>query len=61
MKKYFFYAMMMVLAEFTMTSCETDQEIARRLTGVDWEGDLRTYATATSISTTMIVPGMTYA
>ena len=26
-----------------MTSCETDQEIARRLTGVDWEGDLRTY------------------
>ena len=43
MKKYFFYAMMMVLAGFTMTSCETDQEIARRLTGVDWEGDLRTY------------------
>ena len=43
MKKLFFYAMMMVLAGFTMTSCETDEEIARRLTGVDWEGDLDTY------------------
>lgn len=35
--------MMMVLAGFSMTSCETDEEIARRLTGVDWEGDLDTY------------------
>lgn len=43
MKKIFFYAMMMVLAGFTMTSCETDEEIARRLTGVDWEGNLDTY------------------
>lgn len=43
MKKLFFYAMMMVLAGFTMTSCETDVEIAHRLCGVDWEGDLDTY------------------
>lgn len=43
MKKFFYYAMMLILAGFTMTSCETDEEIARRLTGVDWEGDMDTY------------------
>ena len=43
MKKFFYYAMMLMLAGFTMTSCETDEEIARRLTGVDWEGDMDTY------------------
>lgn len=45
MKKMFFYAMMLMLAGFTMTSCETDEEIARKLTGVDWEGNLDTYYT----------------
>ena len=43
MKKLYFYAMMLMLAGFTMTSCETDEEIARRLTGVNWEGNLNTY------------------
>lgn len=43
MKKIFYYAMMLMLAGFTMTSCETDEEIARKLTGVDWEGNLNTY------------------
>ena len=43
MKKYYFYLMMMLFAGFTMTSCETDEEIARKLTGVDWEGNLDTY------------------
>ena len=43
MKKLYFYLMMMMLAGFTMTSCETDEEIARKLTGVDWEGNLNTY------------------
>ena len=45
MKKMFFYAMMLMLAGFTMTSCETDEEIARKLTGVNWEGNLDTYYT----------------
>jgi hypothetical protein len=45
MKKFFYYAMMLMLAGFTMTSCETDEEIARKLTGVDWEGNLDTYYT----------------
>ena len=43
MKKLYFYTMMLMLAGFTMTSCETDEEIARRLTGVNWEGNLNTY------------------
>ena len=45
MKKLVLYTMMMILAGFTMTSCETDEDIARRLTGVDWEGDMDTYYT----------------
>ena len=45
MKKIFFYAMMLMLAGFTMTSCETDEEISRKLTGVNWEGNLETYYT----------------
>ena len=43
MKKIFFYAMMLMFAGFAMTSCETDEEIAYKLTGVDWEGNLDTY------------------
>lgn len=43
MKKFFYYAMMLMLAGFTMTSCETDEQIARKLTDVDWEGNLNTY------------------
>lgn len=44
MKKFYFYAMILMLAGFTMTSCETEDEmIARKLTGVDWEGNLNTY------------------
>jgi hypothetical protein len=45
MKKFIYYTMMLMLAGFTMTSCETDEEIARRLTDVDWEGNLDTYYT----------------
>lgn len=43
MKKMLYYAMMLMLAGFTMTSCDTDEEIARKLTGVNWEGNMDTY------------------
>lgn len=43
MKKMFYYAMMLMLAGFAMTSCDTDEEITCRLTGVNWEGDMDTY------------------
>ncbi len=47
MKKNFTSAIVMMMAMMmtmlTFTSCDTDEEIARRLTGVDWEGNLDTY------------------
>lgn len=43
MKKFYFYTMTLMLAGFTLTSCDTDEIIADRLTGANWEGWLNTY------------------
>ena len=44
MKKFFYYTMMLMLAGFTLTGCETDDEvIADYLTYGNWEGYLGTY------------------
>lgn len=41
MKKIYFYLMMLPM--LTLTSCDTDEMIAEKLTGANWEGRLETY------------------
>lgn len=42
MKKLYFYILMM-MPVFALTSCDTDEMIADKLTGANWEGWLDTY------------------
>jgi hypothetical protein len=43
MKKFVYYAFAMMTTLFTLTSCDTDQQIANYLINGNWKGDLNTY------------------
>ena len=45
MKKLLYYAFAMMTTLFTMTSCDTDQQIANYLINGNWKGSLDTYYT----------------